>query len=106
MSTEKSTSVVEAAEAEAEIPMPSIPADLMVKFQGIQGFAQTYAVLNKGTYPPQIFQAATDAIGFILQVYQTAVEEAVKHPRSELIPQLKEILDGMKKAKGAQDGQK
>ncbi len=91
---------------EPAIPMPVIPEDLQIKFQGIQGFAQAYAVLNKGTYPPQLFQAATDAIGFILQVYKTAVEEAVAHPKSELIPQLKEVLDEMKKNQGAKDGQK
>lgn len=72
-----------------EIPTPTIPKDLEALMGTINAYAQTNAVLHRASFPPQIFQAAIDVIGFIKSAHASAVEAALAHPSSDLVPELK-----------------
>lgn len=80
---------------------PEIPKDLQDKWGAVEAVATVHGLLQKGMFPYNCMTIVGASLEFIARLHENTVNEALKHPQSDLIPQLKAL-----KEQAATDGKK
>lgn len=84
----------------ADTPTSEIPEDLQKAWNAVECIATTCNLLQKGSFPVTYHKAIAECVAFQVRLHQNMVEEALKHPQANLIPELKQELE-----KAAKDGE-
>lgn len=71
---------------------------LKAQLGAIRGVATAHNLLDKGLFNHQAAEAVRLSLDFLRSLHLQLVEEAIKHPQADLIPELSQY-------KGGQDGE-
>jgi len=82
-----------------EVVEATLPEDLQQKWTACEAVATTFNVIQKGMFPTNALQVVNASLAFLQKLHEQTVEDAVSHPSSDLIPELKKL-----KEQRAQDG--
>ena len=87
-------------------PTSEIPEDLQAQWEAIQAVATAFACLNKGLFSHDYLQPVKTSLMFLMKMHENCVTEALKHPKADLLSELKEVKAQMDAQKSgvAQDG--
>lgn len=80
-----------------------IPEDLQKKWQAVEAAATACHLLQEGHFKYAYNRALGASIAFLQALHQNCVEECLKHPKAELIPELKAELEKQKDVKDGKE---
>lgn len=78
---------------------PAIPQDLKDKMGAVEATATAFNLLEKGHFPHSYASAIRSSLHFLQKLHEQCVEDALKHPDADLVPELKTARE-----KGVQNG--
>jgi hypothetical protein len=83
---------------------PEIPKELSDKWGAVQACSNVHHLLQKGHFEHKYAKLIDVSLEFLGKLHENCIEEALKHPDADLIPELKEVRE--LKEKVAKDGKK
>lgn len=66
-----------------------IPKDLEDQMGAVQAVGTAFNVLDKGYFPHSYSNAVKASLAFLAKLHEQTIEQALKHPQSHMIPELK-----------------
>jgi uncharacterized protein YdeI (YjbR/CyaY-like superfamily) len=76
---------------------PEIPKDLSEKWGAVEATATTFNLMQKGTFTASYMTVLNASLSFLQKLHEQTVEDALKHPKADLIPELKAIKEEREK---------
>lgn len=84
---------------------PEIPKDLADQWAAVEACATAFNVIQNGMFAPNYLTVVTASLGFLGKLHESSLAAVRLHPKCELIPEIKTMIENEKKQKDAQDGQ-
>lgn len=74
-------------------PVVEIPKDLQASLSSLKAIKQTHNLLQSGSFPFGFNDAIVSSLAFLESLHKQLVDEAIKHPQADLVPELKTLKE-------------